>query len=201
MSKSSKSAKTKIIVAALAIVMAAGTGFSVQQTILPETGIIANAVGDDLVYNNMTYSVYGDEITITGYTGMPTAIKIPAIIDGKKVIDIANNAFENCTSITSVSIGNNVTYIGSDAFKKCPNITSITFGSSVKRIENSAFQNCLALDSVTFPASLKTIDNYAFNGCTGLKTVKFSSFTDDYGNYKGISSIGYQSLLRYLQVN
>lgn len=58
-------------------------------------------------------------IEITGYKGSDTEIKIPAEIDGKKVQEIGQYAFEDCSSLTSVSIPSIITSIGYGAFRSC----------------------------------------------------------------------------------
>ena len=46
-------------------------------------------------------------------------------------------AFDNCTSLTSVTILNSVTSIGVDAFFDCTSLTSVTIGNSVTSIGDS----------------------------------------------------------------
>ena len=83
---------------------------------------------------------------------------------------IADNAFLNCTGLTSVTIPNSVTNIGFYAFDSCTGLTSVTIGNSAN-IERYAFYACTALTSVTIGNSVTTIENYAFYGCTGLKEI------------------------------
>ena len=74
--------------------------------------------------NGFTFVYYLDEnnktARITGYTGTPTELIIPdsIYVNNKeyKVTRINNEAFKNCTSLTSVVIGNNVNHIGLRAF-------------------------------------------------------------------------------------
>lgn len=46
---------------------------------------------------------------------------------------IGNNAFEDCSSLTSVTIGNSVTSIGTWAFDGCTSLTSVTFEGTVEQ--------------------------------------------------------------------
>lgn len=74
--------------------------------------------------NGFKFVYYLDEdnksARITGYTGTPTELVIPdsIYVNNKeyKVTMIANEAFYNCTSLTSLIIGNNVNHIGLRAF-------------------------------------------------------------------------------------
>ena len=75
------------------------------------------------------YSINPDEITctITGYTDACTGdVTIPFSIDGYSVISIGESAFEECSSLTSITIPNSVTSIAINAFKDCSGLTSVT---------------------------------------------------------------------------
>ena len=61
---------------------------------------------------------------------------------------IADNAFFNCTGLTSVTIPNSVTSIGGSAFFYCRELTSVTIGNSVTSIGNCAFKDCTGLASI-----------------------------------------------------
>ena len=57
------------------------------------------------------------------------------------VISIGDSAFENCTSLTSVTIPDSVTSIDYSAFENCTSLTSVTIPNSVTSICDSAFYN------------------------------------------------------------
>ena len=65
-------------------------------------------------YGIYTYEVSSDnKVTITGCKeSAKGAITIPSKIDGKPVTSIGNEAFWNCSGITSITIRNSVTSIG-----------------------------------------------------------------------------------------
>ena len=107
----------------------------------------------------LKYTVSADgTLEISGYLGSDTVFEIPAEIGGKKVTSIGYNAFENRTSLTSVTIPDSVTDIGFQAF-----------------------YNCTSLKSVTIPASVTTIDNYAFGYFYDAnKETKIDGFTINY---------------------
>ena len=65
--------------------------------------------------------------------------------------------------------------IANNAFSNCTGLTSITIPDSVTSIDNSAFYGCTSLTSITIPDSVTSIGNSAFSGCTGLKEVHISS--------------------------
>jgi hypothetical protein len=110
---------------------------------------------------------------------IPTSLKM-VVITGSNSIP-ANNAFFNCTGLTSVTIGNSVTSIYNNTFYNCTGLTSVTIGNSVMSIGNSAFYGCTGLTSVTIPNSVTSIDNYAFYNCTGLTSVTIGNSVTSIG--------------------
>ena len=88
-------------------------------------------------------------ITITGYTGDETELVIPGEIDGKGVTSIGDNAFRDCSSLTSIKIPAGVTSIGVSAFEECYGLTSIEIPAGVTSIGEYAFKDCNGLTSIT----------------------------------------------------
>ena len=139
---------------------------------------------DGIYYNileNKTNEVEVTEGTYE-YTGIVT---IPATVTYNgttySVTSIGDEAFYNCTGLTSITIPNSVTSIGNYAFQWCHKLTSITIPNSVTSIGNYAFDDCYRLTSITIPNSVTTIGDYAFNSCWGLTSI---TITD------GVTSIG-----------
>ena len=81
---------------------------------------------------------------------------------------IQSNAFENCSSLTSVILPNSITSIGEYAFSHCTGLTSIEIPDSVTSIRNSAFSHCIGLNSVTIGNSVASIGHSAFSQCRNL---------------------------------
>ena len=80
-------------------------------------------------------------------------------------------AFEECTSLKSVTIPDSVTNIGNCALSSCTHLTNVTIGSGVTSIGSSAFYGCRSLTSITIPDSVTSIGYGTFIGCTSLKRV------------------------------
>ena len=81
------------------------------------------------------------------------------------VTNIGSSAFEYCSSLTTIAIPNSVTNIGSSAFEYCSSLTTIAIPNSVTNIGSSAFSKCSSLTNLTLGNSVENIGNSAFSGC------------------------------------
>lgn len=66
-------------------------------------------------------------VTITKYTGTESTVILPSTISSWPVTKIGEAAFQDNTTITSVTIPDSVTEIGSNAFAGCTNLTSVNY--------------------------------------------------------------------------
>ena len=75
-------------------------------------------------------------------------------------------------------IADGVTGIPDNAFYECTGLTSITIPSSVTSIAGGAFSGCSGLTSITIGKGVTSIGNGAFDGCPNLKTIYVSEGFD-----------------------
>ncbi len=138
--------------------------------------VVWDCFGDYGIYNkDFSYAICGNQenryINITKYNGSKREVIIPDSIDGLNVTTIGENAFNDCTSLTSVTIPSSVTTISKYAFSNCTSLISIEIPNSVTTIGVFAFFNCTSLTSVTIPSSVTTIGYGVFDWCTSLTTI------------------------------
>lgn len=119
-----------------------------------------------------------------------TAVNLSAATDGI----LKANMFENCTSLTSVTLGEAITTLQNYMFKGCTALESIDL-SNVTNIGNYTFQDCTALNTVILNGDLTTLGNYVFSGCSSLNTVYRSDTAEanrveGVADFSGITSFG-----------
>ena len=102
------------------------------------------------------------------------------------VTSIGWYAFDDCSSLTSITIPNSVTSIGSEAFSGCTSLTNITIPDSVMSIGYEAFIGCTSLTNITILDSVTEIGWYAFSGCTSLTNITIPD---------SVMSIGYEAFI------
>ena len=116
---------------------------------------------------------------------------LTSVTIGNSVTSIGNNAFEDCIGLTDVFIGNSVTEIGWVAFDGCTSLKNVSLGNSVTIIWGSAFEGCTNLTSIEIPNSVTDIGGNAFSGCTSLSNVSLgnSLMTINGGAFKGCTEL------------
>ena len=152
------------------------SGYSnVSQIIKCTDGIYANS--NTIIINSVKYRLNDDYTAqVISYSGTPENITISECVSYEgitfKVTSIGSSAFNNCSSLTSVTIPNSVTSIGSSAFSGCTSLASVTIPNSVTNISCDAFNGCSKLKKIEIPDSVTYIGSKAFDGTAFYNTVK-----------------------------
>lgn len=102
-------------------------------------------------------------------------------------VTISKRAFANTPVVTiiwpsapaTVTINDSASVGG--AFEDCTSLTNLTLPSTLTKLGTGAFKGCTSLSSVTVSGTISavtTISDSAFHGCTSLATFEFSKFTN-----------------------
>ena len=155
----------------------------------------------------LSYTTNNGAITITGVTGNPTSVIIPATTNGYPVVAIGNYAFDNpLTNLTSVIISSGVTNIGQSSFHNTFSLTNITV-DAVNSIYSSSSGVLLNKSQTTLiyfpqgkaggytpPNSVTNITNHAFDYCQKLTSVTFPDSVTTIGDSAFYFCTGLKSL-------
>ena len=146
-----------------------------------EDGESSISFGENALASCPVENLYlGRNWTYSGSGAISTGIKTLTL--GEKVTALPDNAFADCTSLTSVVIPYSVKSIGNWAFFSCSGLTSVVIPNSVTIIGNSAFYSCYRLTSLVIPNSVRSIGTYAFFYCYGLTSVEIPNSVTSIGS-------------------
>lgn len=81
---------------------------------------------------------------------------------------IADYAFSDCETLTTIQGLNNCRYIGRGAFYGCSKLVSVSLNRNLEEIREYTFYQCVNLLQISMPTSLKKISEAAFYGCISL---------------------------------
>jgi hypothetical protein len=111
-------------------------------------------------------------------------------------MSIGDEVFNDCTSLTKVTIPKSVTSIGRNAFYNCQKLGSLTISEGVESIGNSAFSSCYELTSVIIPSTIVSLGDNAFSSCGKLQSVTISDGLKSIGEsvFAGCSSLSSVSI-------
>ena len=133
-----------------------------------------------------TFWACGQLTTIKGIPGQPGA--------WDNITKIGENAFNQCTALTTIKLPAELKTIDAQAFRTCINLATVDYGTKVETIGDGAFWYTRALKKFFFKGSVKTlgadafresgltcvhlkgdmtIGKEAFMNCTSLKYVEF----------------------------
>ncbi len=136
-------------------------------------------------------------VAITAFSGNdePHAVTVPATVEDKAVVAIADEAFFACSNLSSLQLPEGLTSIGNFAFANCEVLVEVTMPATLQTIGNCAFYSCdelktaalnetalvsigqnaytdcAALTEVSFPSTLTTIGDGAFLNCSALASL------------------------------
>ena len=137
------------------------------------TAVMAEHISGDYEYNVLSDGT----ASLTGYYPNQESfdLVVPEMLDGIKVKEIADYAFQRNKKIESVDIPDTVEKIGKGAFEYCENLKTVHIGMGINDIDNSTFSHCIQLSNVELPDSITRIGESAFESCEQLYSIDFPS--------------------------
>lgn len=124
---------------------------------------------------------YGSYVGDRVFSGMPdlrsVTFAVPQSQNYSSLTTIGSRAFENCTSLESVTFERSFTTLGSYAFAGCSSLAEIELPAGLTSLGDYAFQGCSSLESVVIDGSsqLEYIGADLFRGCTSLASISLES--------------------------
>ncbi|MDE5618371.1 MAG: leucine-rich repeat domain-containing protein, partial [Clostridia bacterium] len=143
-------------------------------------------------------SISRGNVTIVKYTGTDKEVEINDKLDGKRVVGIAEEAFKDNKTVTTLKIKSNAASfeIGAQAFYNMTNLAEVVLPDNVKSISSQAFSGCGNLTSLTMGNAVEYIGNYAFSECGKLNKIYISESSGGNGTKTGIYDITMPSSLK-----
>lgn len=88
-----------------------------------------------------------------------------------ELTQIADDAFNGCTSLTAVKLPKKLKAIGARSFAGCTKLKTLALPEGVASIGEAAFQGCKVLPDLDLPLNLPAIEAHTFDGCAAIKSV------------------------------
>ena len=163
--------------------------------------VLVNAVWakDTIRVDGITYtirSLYKLTVEKGEYSGdivLPTSVLYNH--NSYAVYEIGEEAFKDCTGLTSITIPYSVLWINRYAFQGCTGLTSVNFTNNNFRssitILEGAFYGCTNLTSISLPDNCIALDRFLFYGCTNLSSFIIPNSVESIGEraFYGCSSL------------
>ena len=159
----------------IAITVVSG-GFVLQSSSMSVSSILWNGNNGtnspDRAYNNAIKKIeIGTDVSSIGNSAFNNCSSLASITIPDSVTSIGNNVFYYCYSLSSITIPDSVTSISNSTFNNCSSLASITIPDSVTSIGGSVFYYCYSLASITIPDSVTSIGDQAFYNCYSLSSI------------------------------
>jgi hypothetical protein len=136
-------------------------------------------VQGQVIQGQLAFSINNGAATLIGSTGPVENLIIPSQINNVPVTAIGDQSFYS-SSVTNVTIPDSVTSIGESAFNDCTSLASVTIPDSVTSIGGNSFY-ASSLTSIEIPDGVSIIGSESFAFCEGLTNVSIGSGVTNIG--------------------
>jgi hypothetical protein len=142
---------------------------------------------------------FDNSVTSIGENAFQNCSSLTSVTIPSSVTRIGAFAFQVCKSLTSVAIPNNVTSIGWGAFDSCSSLTSVSIPNGVTEIGIALFGGCFSLTSITIPNNVTSIGNMAFDNCSSLTSITYEGTQEQWNSITKGSAWNYNAPATYVQ--
>lgn len=154
------------------------------------------------ISGDYSYTVLSDgTCEITDYSGTDAELVIPEELDGYVVTSIGNSVFNQCKTLTSVTLPDTVRSLGRQAFSYCTLLTQVVFNGELETIGEQAFYGCDGLTEIDLGNRITVIGNSAFAYCKGLNGIQIPSTVTNIGSYAFQGCSALQEIVLYEGLN
>lgn len=111
------------------------------------------------------------------------------------VTEIGAGAFDECSTLSNITIPENVETIGDYAFAGCSSLANLIIPDSVTAIGEGVFYECSSLTSLTIPNGVTAIANYTFAYCDNLISVNIPDNVTSIGAHSFVFCSNLKSII------
>ena len=139
--------------------------------------------GDIIIPETTEYGGLSYNVWQIGEDAFRDCSTLSSIVLPNSITSICDRAFAACSGLTSFTIPDNVSFLGEDLFYGCTSLSSIALPHNMETIPYALFRGCEGLSSISIPDSVRTIDRYAFEWCSNLTSINIPNSVDFIGAY------------------
>lgn len=88
---------------------------------------------------------------------------------------IQDDAFRDCTKLSTLAFPIALQSIGSHTFDGCRSLETVTLNQNIAKLGVATFSNCISLNSINIPQAINSIPDSCFYGCSSLTSIDLSS--------------------------
>lgn len=151
---------------------------NVSYVLGPEDMSITTAeIQSSVTYNGNTYNVV--ELLNNCFAECKS---LSNVVIPSSVTKIGEKCFQGCSSIVSIEIPNSISYLPVNCFASCYRLVDIQIPTSVGEIKSGCFINCTSLSSINLPNGLRSLGGYCFDRCSELTEISIPESVTSIGN-------------------
>ncbi|MBR0297009.1 MAG: leucine-rich repeat protein [Paludibacteraceae bacterium] len=150
----------------------------------------------DVNGNTIYYTKIGGDSVEVAYKGLKAysgnVIVPETVYDGSdiyRVTAIGEKAFQECSTLQTITLPNSIKSIGYYAFAWCSALKSIEFPEGLTTIGKEAFYYCNHIESISFSKTVETIGSFAFRRCSAVTKISVAEGNPKYDSRNNCNAL------------